>query len=68
MSLNHKLMNNIPMRHWCCKKFLKNRNIILTQSKKLKNLKKWSKWLGIRYSHLLTQVHQYNFITISILK
>ena len=71
MSFNHKLMNNNYTNEdiGAVKKFLKNRNIILTQSKKVEEFeKKWSKWLGIKYSTFVNSGSSANFITISILK
>ena len=71
MAFNHKLMNNNYTNEdiGAVKKFLKNRNIILTQSKKVEEFeKKWSKWLGVRYSTFVNSGSSANFITISILK
>lgn len=71
MSLNHKLMNNNYTNDdiGAVKKFLKNRNTILTQSKKVEEFeKKWSKWLGVKYSTFVNSGSSANFITISILK
>tara|TARA_B100000963_G_C22574911_1_gene647919 strand:+ start:51 stop:1217 length:1167 start_codon:yes stop_codon:yes gene_type:complete len=51
------------------KKFLKNNDVILTQSKKVQEFeKKWSKWLGVKYSTFVNSGSSANFITISILK
>ena len=51
------------------KKFLKNKDVILTQSKKVQEFeKKWSKWLGVKYSTFVNSGSSANFITISILK
>tara|TARA_Y100000389_G_scaffold164605_1_gene168400 strand:- start:64 stop:1230 length:1167 start_codon:yes stop_codon:yes gene_type:complete len=51
------------------KNFLKNKNIILTQSKKVEEFEnKWSKWLGVKYSTFVNSGSSANFITISILK
>ena len=51
------------------KKFLKNRDVILTQSKKVQEFeKRWSKWLGVKYSTFVNSGSSANFITISILK
>ena len=51
------------------KKFLKNKNIILTQSKKVEEFEnKWSKWLGVKYSTFVNSGSSANFITIAILK
>ena len=48
---------------------LKKKNIILTQSTEVENFeKKWSKWLGVKYSTFVNSGSSANFITISILK
>jgi len=50
-------------------RFLKKKNIVLTQSKKVKEFeKKWSKWLGVKYSTFVNSGSSANFITLSILK
>ena len=71
MNFNHKLMNNNYTNKdiGAVKKFLKNRDVILTQSKKVQEFeKKWSKWLGVKYSTFVNSGSSANFITISILK
>ena len=71
MNFNHKLMNNNYTNKdiGAVKKFLKNKDIILTQSKKVQEFeKKWSKWLGVKYSTFVNSGSSANFITISILK
>ena len=71
MKLNHKLMHNNFTNQdiSAVKKFLKNKDIILTQSKKVDEFeKKWSKWLGVKYSTFVNSGSSANFITISILK
>ena len=51
------------------KRFLKNKDTILTQSKKVEEFeKRWSKWLGVKYSTFVNSGSSANFITISILK
>jgi CDP-6-deoxy-D-xylo-4-hexulose-3-dehydrase len=51
------------------KKFLKNKDVILTQSKKVEEFEsKWSKWLGVKYSTFVNSGSSANFITISLLK
>ena len=48
---------------------LKNRNIILTQSKKVEEFeKKWSKWLKVKYSTFVNSGSSANYISISLLK
>jgi len=50
-------------------KILKKKNIILTQSKKVEEFeKKWSKWLGVKYSTFVNSGSSANFISISLLK
>ena len=50
-------------------KLLGKKKIILTQSKKVDEFeKKWSKWLGVKYSTFVNSGSSANFITISILK
>ena len=71
MNFNHKLMNNNYTNGdiGAVKKFLKNKDIILTQSKKVQEFeKRWSKWLGVKYSTFVNSGSSANFITISILK
>ena len=51
------------------KEFLKNKDTILTQSKKVEEFEqKWSKWLGVKYSTFVNSGSSANFISISILK
>ena len=51
------------------KKFLKNKNVVLTQSKKVEEFeKKWSKWLGVKYSTFVNSGSSANYISIAILK
>ena len=71
MKLNHPLMhNNISSDDLkAIQRFLKKKNIVLTQSKKIKEFeKKWSKWLGVKYSTFVNSGSSANFITLSILK
>ena len=71
MKLNHKLMHNNFTNQdiSAVKNFLKNKDIILTQSKKVDEFeKKWSKWLGVKYSTFVNSGSSANFITISIPK
>ena len=52
-NFQHKLMfNNIELQDLKkVKSFLNKENIILTQSKKVLEFeRKWSKWLGVKYS------------------
>ena len=71
MKINHSLMhNNLTQKDMVAvKKLLNKKNIILTQSKKVKEFeKKWSKWLGVKYSTYVNSGSSANFITISMLK
>ena len=50
-------------------KFLRKRNVILTQSKNvLKFEKEWSKWLGVKYSVFVNSGSSANLLSVSILK
>ena len=71
MKFTHQLMNNNYTNKdiSAVKKFLKNKDVILTQSTKVQEFeKKWSKWLGVKYSTFVNSGSSANFITISILK
>ena len=50
------------------KKFLKNKNVILTQSKKVEEFeKKWSKWLGDKNSTFVNSGSSSIYISNAIL-
>jgi CDP-6-deoxy-D-xylo-4-hexulose-3-dehydrase len=50
-------------------KLLKKKDKVLTQSENVKLFeKKWSKWLGIRYSVFVNSGSSANFLTMSVLK
>ena len=71
MKINHKLMNNNFTNSdiSAVKKFLKNKDVILTQAKKVEEFeKKWSKWLGVKYSTFVNSGSSANFISLAILK
>lgn len=71
MRTNHPLMKNNFTRSDmnAVKKILNAKNIILTQSKNVKQFEnKWSKWLGVKYSTFVNSGASANFITLSILK
>jgi len=71
MKLNHALMDNNFTKSDMDSvvKLVKKKNIVLTQSKKVKEFeKKWSKWVGTRYSVFVNSGSSANFITISALK
>lgn len=71
MKINHPLMHNNFTKSDMIevKKLLNQKNIILTQSKKVKEFEaKWSKWLNIKYSTYVNSGSSANFITISTLR
>lgn len=71
MKLNHTLMDNNFTKSDMDSvvKLVKKKNIVLTQSKKVKEFeKKWSKWVGTKYSVFVNSGSSANFITISALK
>ena len=71
MKINHSLMdNNLTKSDMdSVRKLIKKKDIILTQSKKVKKFeKKWSKWLGVKYSVFVNSGSSANFLTISLLK
>ena len=71
MNFNHKLMqDNINKSDLLCvKNFLNKKNIILTKNKKVEEFeKKWSKWLGAKYSVYVNSGSSANFISIALLK
>ena len=71
MNFNHPLMSNNFTKKDMIKvgKFIKNKNLILTQSKKVEEFeKKWSKWLGVKHSTFVNSGSSANFISIAILK
>ena len=68
---NHPLMdNNFTLSDISeVNKILKKKNIILTQSKKVDEFeKKWSKWLGVKYSIFVNSGSSANFISILLMK
>jgi len=70
-SFQHKLMfNNIELQDLKkVKIFLNKENIILTQSKKVLEFeKKWSKWLGVKYSIFVNSGSSANYLTMLSLK
>ena len=71
MKFNHPLMHNNFTKSdmQSVQKLLKRKNIILTQSDKVREFEsKWSKWLGLKYSVFVNSGSSANFITLSILK
>ena len=71
MKFKHSLMNNNFSNKDIIevKKFLKNKNVILTQSKQVEKLeKKWSKWLNVKYSTFVNSGSSANYISLAIMK
>ena len=71
MKFKHSLMSNNFTKSDMdqVKKFVNHKNIILTQSKKVNEFeKKWSKWIGVKYSVFVNSGSSANFITMSALK
>ena len=71
MKFKHPLMNNNYTNQdmAAVRNLLKNRNIILTQSKKVDEFeKKWSKWLQVKYSTFVNSGSSANYISILLLK
>ena len=69
--MKHPLMyNNILIEDIkVLKKFLSNKSIKLTQGKKVLEFeKKWSKWLGCKYSVFVNSGSSANLLSISLLK
>ena len=71
MKFSHPLMHNnftnSDMRS--VSKLLKQKNIILTQSKNVRLFEKnWSKWLGVKYSVFVNSGSSANLLTMTILK
>jgi len=71
MNFNHSLMENNITKNDLKKviSFLKQDNIILTQSFKVKKFEEeWSKWLGCKYSVFVNSGSSANLLSISTLK
>ena len=71
MKINHPLMhNNFKKSDMdAVRNLIKNRNLILTQSKKVQEFEqKWSKWLKVKYSVFVNSGSSANFISMLILK
>ena len=71
MKLNHKLMNNnfTSSDFKDVKKLISKKNVILTQSKQVEMFeKKWSKWLGVKYSIFVNSGSTSNYLSIKALK
>ena len=71
MKFSHPLMyNNFTKADMSAAvKLLKQKNIVLTQSKYVKLFeKKWSKWLGVKYSIFVNSGSSANLLTITALR
>ena len=71
MIFSHKLMsNNFTQKDISAiQNFLKRKEKIFTQSKNVLLFeKKWSKWLGVKYSVFVNSGSSANLLTITILK
>ena len=71
MKINHPLMHNnfLNSDMDAVRKLIKDKNLILTQSKKVLEFeKKWSKWLGVKYSVFVNSGSSANLLTLYILK
>ena len=50
-------------------KFLKKKNIVLTQSKYVRKFEEnWSKWLGVKYSVFVNSGSSANILSLAVLK
>ena len=70
MKLNHSLMDNNLTKSdmHSVRKLISKKDIILTQSKKVKVFERnWSKWVGVKYSVFVNSGSSANFLTISLL-
>ena len=70
MKINHSLMdNNLTKSDMnSVRKLISKKNILLTQSKKVKEFERnWSKWVGVKYSVFVNSGSSANFLTISLL-
>ena len=71
MKINHPLMHNnfIKSDMDSVRKLIKNKNLILTQSKNVIEFeKKWSKWLGVKFSVFVNSGSSANLLSMLILK
>ena len=71
MKINHPLMhNNFAKSDMdAVRKLIKKKDLILTQSKNVLEFeKKWSKWLGVKYSVFVNSGSSANLISMLILK
>jgi CDP-4-dehydro-6-deoxyglucose reductase, E1 len=71
MNFFHPLMHNNFNKSDsnAVKNFLDQKDVVLTQSKKVKEFeRKWSKWLGVKHSVFVNSGSSANLLTINILK
>ena len=71
MKFSHPLMHNNFTRSDsnAAIKLLRNKNLILTQSKYVNEFeKKWSNWLGVKYTVFVNSGSSANFLTMAALK
>ena len=71
MKINHPLMHNnfLNSDMNAVRKLIRTKNLMLTQSKKVLEFeKKWSKWLGVKYSVFVNSGSSANFISMLILR
>ena len=71
MKFSHPLMHNNFTKSdmMAASNLLKQKNIILTQSKNVRQFeKKWSNWLGVKYSVFVNSGSSANLLTMTILK
>tara|TARA_Y100000590_G_scaffold63153_2_gene67767 strand:- start:3362 stop:4546 length:1185 start_codon:yes stop_codon:yes gene_type:complete len=67
----HSLMDNNILRQDLNSiiKFLKKKNIVLTQSKYVRKFEEnWSKWLGVKYSVFVNSGSSANILSLAVLK
>ena len=71
MKFSHPLMHNNFSKSdmIAVSKLLKRKNLILTQSKYVKEFeKRWSKWLGVKYTVFVNSGSSANFLTMATLR
>ena len=71
MKFSHPLMHNNFTKSdmIAARKLFKGKNIILTQSKKVQEFeRKWSKWLGVKYSIFVNSGSSANLLTMAALR
>ena len=71
MKFSHPLMHNNFTKSdmTAASKLLRKKNLILTQSKYVREFeKKWSRWLGVKYTVFVNSGSSANFLTLATLK